>query len=610
MAGSKSKLGKTFAWILMTFVIIGLGGFGAVNFSSSNNTVASVGQTEISNTEYARALSNELRRFSSQLGQEITFEQAQAFGITGNVLSQLITAKSLEDEAKRIGISVNDEIIVTSLSETSAFQGLDGKFDKETYTFVLENAGMTPSMYEEISRAETSRMILQSGITKGVTVPGDYLKIMAKYMLQTRNFELVSLSWEALNKPDPEPTEEELTAYHLDKSDQYMRPETKMISYVLLTPIMLSQKIEIGESNLEEAYEKRISEFNEKEKRRSEKLVFFTLEEAEDALNSINNQDTSFESLVSARGLTLNEIDIGFLTKSEFKAAANGIFEANLNEVVGPFETDLGPSLFRLVEIKDAKTSTLNSVKAKLVEELALSEATSEIAKLSEEFDDLLASGATLEELANETPLELYEIAYSPQMEDNEVTKFDGFRAEATAISATDFPKIITLADGSVAALRLDQTLEPALKPLDEVYQTVSDDWISDKRNEVLKNEAQLYISNGDIASMESTQFEEIARDSFSDKTPPAILATVFEMSKDEYRIEKLNDTYAIIHLLEIKDGVAEKPEEVEILETLKTQIKSTLSQDLFRIMISDIQKSRGIVVDESAINAVHLNFQ
>jgi len=610
MAGSKSKLGKTFAWILMTFVIIGLGGFGAVNFSSSNNTVASVGQTEISSTEYARALSNEMRRFSSQLGQEIKFEQAQAFGITGNVLSQLITAKSLEDEAKRIGISVNDEIIVTSLSETSAFQGLDGKFDKETYTFVLENAGMTPSMYEDVARAETSRMILQSGITKGVTVPEGYLKIMAKYMLQTRDFELVSLNWEDLDKPDPEPTEEELTAYHLDKSDQYTRPETKMISYVLLTPIMLSQKIEIEESNLEEVYEKRISEFNEKEKRRSERLVFFTLEEAQDALNSINNQDTSFESLVSARGLTLNEIDIGFLTKSEFKAAANGIFEANLNEVVGPFETDLGPSLFRLVEIKDAKTSTFNSVKAKLVEELALSEATSEIAKLSEEFDDLLASGATLEELANETSLELYEIAYSPQMEDNEVTKFEGFRAEATAISATDFPKIITLADGSVAALRLDQTLEPALKPLDEVYQTVSDDWIRDKRNEVLKNEAQLYISNGDIASMESTQFEEIARDSFSDKTPPAILATVFEMSKDEYRIEKLNDTYAIIHLLEIKDGVAEKPEEVEILETLKTQIKSTLSQDLFRIMISDIQKSRGIAVDESAINAVHLNFQ
>ena len=183
MASSKSKLGKTFAWVLMTFVIIGLGGFGAVNFSSSDNAVASVGETEISSREYARALSNELRRFSVQLGQEITFEQAQAFGITSNVLSQLITAKSLEDEAKRLGISVNDEVIVTNLNETSAFQGIDGKFDKETYTFVLENAGMTPSIYEDAIRSETSRMILQSGITDGVKIPLHYLKIMEKYLL-------------------------------------------------------------------------------------------------------------------------------------------------------------------------------------------------------------------------------------------------------------------------------------------------------------------------------------------------------------------------------------------------------------------------------------------
>ena len=81
MAGSKSKLGKTFAWVLMSFVIVGLGGFGAVNFSSSDNAVASVGETEISSREYSRALSNELRNFSAQLGQDITFEQAQTFGL-------------------------------------------------------------------------------------------------------------------------------------------------------------------------------------------------------------------------------------------------------------------------------------------------------------------------------------------------------------------------------------------------------------------------------------------------------------------------------------------------------------------------------------------------
>ena len=81
-------------------------------------------------------------------------------------------------------------------------------------------------------------------------------------------------------------------------------------------------------------------------------------------------------------------------------------------------------------------------------------------------------------------------------------------------------------------------------------------------------------------------------------------------MNSGEYKIEDLNDTIAIIHLVEIKDGISDKPEEAEILKSLEMQIKSTLSQDLFRIMVSEIQKSRGIAVDDSASNAVHVNFQ
>ena len=610
MAGSKSKLGKTFAWVLMTFVIIGLGGFGAVNFSSSDNAVASVGETEISSREYSMALSNELRRFSAQMGQEITFEQAQAFGITSNVLSQLITAKSLEDEAKRIGISVNDNVIVTNLSKTPAFQGIDGKFDKETYTFVLENAGMTPSVYESAVRTETSRMILQSGITKGVKIPENYLEVMAQYLFQTRDFELVSLSWNDLDEPDPEPNEEEIKIYYNENSAQYMSPETKMISYVILTPKMLSKEIEIDKNLLENVYAERRSEFNQVEKRRSERLVFLTRKEAEEALSSINSKNTSFTNLVNARGLSSVEIDIGYKTKNELGEAGNGLFEAKISEVVGPFDTELGPSLFRLVDIQEAKTAAFDDVKKDLSNELALSEAVKEIANLSQQFDDLLASGANLEELALETPLEFKTIAYFPGTMESEITQYEGFRDAATKVSTNDFPEIITLSDGSVLALRLDETLQPALKPIDEVYQIVLDNWASSKKSELLKNKAELYVSNGSIKAMKSDKYEDISRDDFSDETPPALLATVFEMNKGEYKIEDLDDSIAIILLVEIKDGISDTPEDTETLKSLEMQIKSTLSQDLFRIMVSEIQKSRGIAVDESAIDAVHVNFQ
>ena len=79
---------------------------------------------------------------------------------------------------------------------------------------------------------------------------------------------------------------------------------------------------------------------------------------------------------------------------------------------------------------------------------------------------------------------------------------------------------------------------------------------------------------------------------------------------QDEYKVEEIGDKVAILRLINIRDGVSDQPEEVEILKSLETQIKSTLSQDLFMIMVSDVQKSRGITVDESSINAVHVNFQ
>ena len=95
-----------------------------------------------------------------------------------------------------------------------------------------------------------------------------------------------------------------------------MTPETKMITYVILTPEMLSEEIEIDQQVLEEVYAQRISEFRQEEKRRAERLVFLTTQEAETALQSIKNENTSFSQFVNERGLTGSEIDIGFRTKT------------------------------------------------------------------------------------------------------------------------------------------------------------------------------------------------------------------------------------------------------------------------------------------------------
>jgi len=89
---------------------------------------------------------------------------------------------------------------------------------------------------------------------------------------------------------------------------------------------MLSKGVEIDKKLLEEVYNERISEFNQEEKRRSERLVFLTMKEAEEARGSINSKNTSFTNLLDDRGLSTSEIDIGYKTKNELGEAGRWTF--------------------------------------------------------------------------------------------------------------------------------------------------------------------------------------------------------------------------------------------------------------------------------------------
>ena len=61
MAAGINKLSKTFVWILMGMLMLGLAGFGAVNLSGTVRTVAQVGDEDVSVDAYVRELQREIR---------------------------------------------------------------------------------------------------------------------------------------------------------------------------------------------------------------------------------------------------------------------------------------------------------------------------------------------------------------------------------------------------------------------------------------------------------------------------------------------------------------------------------------------------------------------
>lgn len=614
MAMGKGKLSKTFIWILMGLLIVGLAGFGATSLSGSARSVATVGEKEVSTDAYLRSLRTEINAFAAQAGRAVPMSEAQMLGIDRQVLAQLVTARGLDNEAARIGISVGDDVVADQLLQVPSFQSADGSFNREAYSFALRNQGLSESEFEEQLRDDTSRTILQSALIAGNTLPDTYIDTLLSYTGETRDFTWARLTGSNLQTGLPEPSEADLQAYYDENIANYTLPELRDITYAWITPEMIVDTVEVDEDALRASYEERFDEFNLPERRLVERLVFSTEDAATEALNRLGD-DFTFEDLVAERGLALADVDLGDVTRDTLDGAADGVFSAETGEVVGPLQSNLGPALFRVNAVLDAQTTSFEDARPDLRGELALDRARRVIETLAQTIDDELAAGATLEEVASTTEPELGQIEWFPGA-DGEIAAYDAFREAAGQLNEGDFPEVIQLGDGGVFAMRLNRIQPPAPQPIEDVIDQVRQGW--DTREQTAQLMAQ---AEGLAASLANgTSFEDLSlapqtetglgRNAQIADLPAGLLTAVFEMGVGDTRaVAGIGEV--ILLKLDTITPVDRSDGDIEMLaQALRNQASNSIAEDLFRAFATDVQQRAGVEINQPAINAVHAFIQ
>jgi len=608
MASNSKPMTRIFSWILLGFLFLGLAGFGAANLGGSVQSIGAVGDRDIPVTTYARALQNELRATEAQFGQQLSMQQAQAFGITNRVLSRVVIETALDSEAERIALSVDDAAVAKDLNNIQAFKGPDGQFSRENYRFSLKNAGYSENEFEESIRTESARTILQAAIIAGNTMPSTAIDTVLDYLTETRNITLTTLTADDLTQTIADPDPAVLETYYKDNIATYTLPERKQITYAILTPDMVLDQVDLSDDTLRAAYDARRDEFNQPERRLVERLVFLDADQARAKLAEINAGTTDFETVVADRGLALADIDIGDVTMSELGEASAGVFAANLDQVVGPFDTDLGPALFRVNGILVADVVTFDEARDQLFDELATESARRMIDAKSTEIDDAMAAGATLEDLEKEFGMRVDVVMYHDGT-DAEVAGYPNFRAVASAVQDGDFPTVEPLNDGGIFSVRLDGIEPPAPMPLDEVMDQVSADWRTAQTRAALEAFANDAIASGAVAGS-STSLRDLKRTDVGAVATAEILAAAFEQSVGDKTVLMQNDNAVIVQLDAINKGDRDSDDTKALRANIEKQFGASLADDLFNVFATQIQQSAGISLNQQAINAVHANFQ
>ncbi len=602
--------------LVMSFAIWGIGDIFYGN--PAEETVASVGSSDISGGELNEAFSRSLNNLQRQFGGQLTREHAIGLGVLRQTLQEQISQRLVDLEAAEMGVSVDDDTLRRLITENPNFQS-SGRFDRLRFNQLLRASGLSEDGYLEAYRQDLARNALTSSVAVGATVPEVQIDAIYRYRNEERRGRYLKIADADITDIDA-PDDAALDAIYKDNEQQFTAPEYRTITFVTLEPEDLLEEVEVAEEDIQAAYDDRSAQYITPEKREIEQLLAPDEASAEKA-SALIEEGKSFDEVAGELdGVSVT--DLGAVTEAGMPAGIGGeAFAVNEGEVTDPVKSPFGLHLFKVRTVTPEEVTPLEDVRGELRKELALIETEDRLPSLATQLDDELAAGSAVPEAADAVGLS----AMSVEMVDRQgrdqsgelVASLEGWSAlMQTAFDAPkDEPSLLEETDdGAYYVLQVDDIVDPRLKDMDEVRDEVVALHEEQQRREGAKAKAE------DIRTklQEAASIETIADDTsltIEVIEPLTRAADGADSGVNRAAIEALfrTDAGAVAdQVIETEDGVLviavdeilEKTgsDDAEARDQLKAELERQVRADLLDQFGRALQDAYPIEINEAAL--------
>ncbi|MGQ2902528.1 MAG: SurA N-terminal domain-containing protein [Neoaquamicrobium sediminum] len=602
--------------LVLSFAVWGISG---QIFGGLGSNVLTAGDTRVSILEYRLAYDRQLSLLSQQFGVPVTREQAQQFGVDNRVLSQLAAGAVLDEQAREMRLGLSRDRLAAMTAEDPAFQGADGRFDRNQFDFVLRQIGMRPEDYLKNREQAAVRQQIIEAVSDGMTAPDAFLRAVSLYQGEDRTVDYIVLS-RSLVEPIEEPAQDVLEAYFEENKANYAAPEYRRISYVKLEPADIADPAAIQAEEVERYYEDNAARFTSPEQRKIEQLVFADAEAAQAALDKIRGGAT-FEEVVTEQGKMMGDVVLGTFAKADVAdpAIAEAAFELAEGEVSDVVDGAFGSLLVRVPEVQPAKVQPLAEVEQQIRSDIALGEATRILDDVYEGYEDARAGGETMAEAAARNRLEVVTV---------EAVDRSGRNPEGTIL--TDLPESNALLQeafdsevgvensplntGSSGYLfyEVDDVTEARDRSLDEVRDQVVTDW---KENQVATRlatraeEIEKQVADGKALTEVAEELElevqvrrGLKRDANDAELGDAGVAAVFSVARGETGLAPAQDGDAQV-VFRVTDVLVPAGAGPDALPAeARDRFASAISDDLLDQLVARLQTEYPVTIDRGAV--------
>ncbi len=602
--------------LVLSFAVWGISG---QIFGGLGSNVLTAGNTRVSILEYRLAYDRQLSLLSQQFGVPVTREQAQQFGVDNRVLSQLAAGAVLDEQAREMRLGLSRDRLAAMTAEDPAFQGADGRFDRNQFDFVLRQIGMRPEDYLKNREQAAVRQQIIEAVSDGMTSPDAFLRAVSLYQGEDRTVDYIVLS-RSLVEPIEEPAQDILEAYFEENKANYAAPEYRRISYVKLEPADITDPAAIQPEEVQRYYEENAARFTSPEQRKIEQLVFADAATAQTAVDKIRGGAT-FEEIVAEQGKTMGDVVLGTFSKDDVAdpAIAEAAFALTEGDVSDVVDGAFGSLLVRVPEIQPAKVQPLSEVEQQIRDDIALGEATRILDDVYVGYEDARAGGETMAEAAARNRLKVVTV---------EAVDRSGRTPEGTIL--TDLPESNDLLQeafdsevgvensplntGSSGYLfyEVDDVTQARDRTLDEVRDQVVTDW---RENEVATRlaaraeEVEKQVADGKALTEVAEELElevqvrrGLKRDANDAELGDAGVAAVFSVARGETGLAPAQDGDAQV-VFRVTDVLVPADAGPGALPAdMRDRFASAISDDLLDQLVARLQTEYPVTIDRGAV--------
>lgn len=337
--------------------------------------------------------------------QGLSNEQLLAGALPHLLLERLVARALLQKESKRLEIAVPPSVLRKVLADNPLFAGEDGKFAGWQFASFLRESGLSEEAYLEELGSNLIEASLLDNLSFGVSLPESFIRYLLAGRLEQRSLEILRVpAIRASSISDP--GDKKLQDFMRDEESLFRLSEYRKFSFLVIRPIVADR---VSDSTLRAEYEARRESLTSPELRSYSQLFFEEESPARKVIESYRGgEEGATKTLQQAARADTSNIEIStpisLLKQSREdildEAIADGVFSLGSAGDVALVEGSLGWYVIRLDVLLPSRLASFDDLRDELAKLIALEQASEQYEKDIAQAEDMILTGASLEEIA------------------------------------------------------------------------------------------------------------------------------------------------------------------------------------------------------------------